>query len=59
MPSRGQRGSKGPASAKAALLYLDDGIQIDALSDRFGVGKAAIRAAVHRLRKERETGGVP
>lgn len=53
MPSRGQHGSKVHVSRKAAALYLDDGIEIALLCERFGIGKGSVRAAVHRLRKER------
>jgi len=62
MPARGQHGSKAPASRKAAALYLDEGIEIELLCERFGIGRGAIWGAINRLRKERaeqQPGGAP
>ena len=53
MPSRCQRGSKVPASRKAATLYLDEGIEIALLCERFTISKGAIWHAVYKLRRER------
>lgn len=53
MPARGQHGSKVPASRKAAQLYLDEGLEIGALCDRFGIRRTSLYQAVHRLREER------
>ncbi len=53
MPSRGQHGSKVPASRKAATLYLDEYIPIELLCERFGIGRGAIWQAVMKLRRER------
>ncbi len=55
MPARGQHGSKAPRSRKAAELYLDDGLTIAALCERFGLARGTIWTAVDRLRRERRS----
>lgn len=53
MASRGQHGSKVPASRKAAQLYLDEGLGIPALRERFGISRGSILTAIYKLRRER------
>lgn len=48
------QGRKADKSGKAAVMYLDEGIDMASLRERFGIGRSVIWAAVCRLRKERE-----
>lgn len=59
MPARGGRKIDDDITRKVAALFLDEGLSVGVLMERFGISRGSVRSAVYRVRKERRIGGAP